>query len=126
LGDQEFNFIGVYLNGELDANKELYMQALPGYVSDMRIVKRLLKSLYGLKQAGRRWYDTLARALKSLGLTTSVADPGVLISCVSRQIFILVVHLDNCVLTSSSSDLISEYKQKLNSCYALTDLGPVH
>jgi hypothetical protein len=123
---ESFDFIGAYLNGELDANEELYMQAPPGYDSDPRVVKRLLKSLYGLKQAGRRWYDTLARALKSLGFTTSVADPGVFIARVSGQILILAVHVDDCVLTGSSSDLISEYKQKLNSCYALTDLGPVH
>jgi hypothetical protein len=123
---ESFDFIGVYLNGELDANEELYMQAPPGYDSDPRVVKRLLKSLYGLKQAGRRWYDTLARALKNLGFTTSVADPGVFIARVSGQILILAVHVDDCVLTGSSSNLISEYKQKLNSCYALTDLGPVH
>ena len=39
-------------NGELDANEQIFMQALPGFESDPRIVKRLLKSLYGLKQAG--------------------------------------------------------------------------
>jgi hypothetical protein len=123
---ESFDFVGTYLNGELDANEELYMQAPPGYDSDPRGVKRLLKSLYGLKQAGRRWYDTLARALKNLGFTISVADPGVFIARVSGQILILAVHVDDCVLTGGSSDLISEYKQKVNSCYALTNLGPVH
>jgi hypothetical protein len=123
---ESFDFIGAYLNGELDANEELYMQAPPGYDSDPRVVKSLLKSLYGLKQAGRRWYNTLVHALKNLGFTTSVADPGVFIARISGQILILAVHVDDCVLTGSSSDLISEYKQKLNSCYALTDLGPVH
>ena len=48
------------------------------------------------------------------------------IARVSGQILILAVLVDDCVLTGSSSDLISEYKQKLNSCYAPTDLGPVH
>ena len=123
---ESFDFIGAYLNEELDANEELYMQAPPGYDSDLHIIKHLLKSLYGLKQASRCWYDTLVRALKSLGFTTSVADPGVFITHVSGQILILAVHVDYCVLAGSSSDLISEYKQKLNSCYALTDLGPVH
>jgi hypothetical protein len=83
---ESFDFISAYLNGELDANKKLYMQAPPRYDSDPRIVKRLLKSLYSLKQAGRRWYDTLACALKNLGFTTSVADLGVSIARVSGQI----------------------------------------
>jgi hypothetical protein len=56
---KSFDFIGAYSNGELDANEELYMQAPPGYDSDLRVVKRLLKLLYGSKQAGRRWYNRL-------------------------------------------------------------------
>ena len=123
---ESFDFNGAYLNGELDAKEQIFMQAPPGYESDPRVVKRLLKSLYGLKQAGRRWYETLTRALKSLGFRASVADPGVFIARASGQILILAVHVDDCVLTGSSSDQIAQYKQKLNSCYALTDLGPVH
>jgi hypothetical protein len=123
---ESFDFNGAYLNGELDANEQVFMQALPGYKSDPHIVKRLLKSLYGLKQAGRRWYDTLFCALKSLGFRASVADPGVFIARVNRHILILAVHVDDCILTGSSSEQIAEYKLKLNSCYALTDLGPLH
>ena len=36
------------------------------------------------------------------------------------------MHVDDCVLTGSSSEQIAECKLKLNSCYMLTDLGPVH
>ncbi len=38
----------------------------------------------------------------------------------------LAVHVDDCIFTGSSKELIALYKQKLNGCYALTDLGPVH
>ena len=50
---ESFNFNGMYLNGELDANEEIYMQAPPRYKSDACTVKHLRKSLYSLKQAGR-------------------------------------------------------------------------
>jgi len=61
---KSFDFNGAYLNGELDEHEEIYMQFPPGYDTlKENMVKRLHKSLYGLKQAGRRWYDTLARAL---------------------------------------------------------------
>ena len=73
---ESFNFNGVYLNGELDANEEIYMQAPPGYKSNVHTVKHLRKSLYGLKQAGRQWYDTLVRTLTNLGFTTSVVIRG--------------------------------------------------
>ena len=123
---ESFDFNGAYLNGELDANEEIYMQAPPGYESDARTVKYLRKSLYGLKQAGRRWYDTLVRTLTNLGFSTSVADPGVFHVRVGEHMLVLAVHVDDCILTGSNNDLIAQYKAKLNACHALTDLGPVH
>ncbi len=53
-------------------------------------------------------------------------DPRVFYACIEEHILILVVHVDDCVLTGSSKDLIATYKQKLNACYMLTDLGPLH
>jgi len=49
---ESFDFNGAYLNGQLDANEEIYMYSPPGYDSNRSTVKRLRKSLYGLKQAG--------------------------------------------------------------------------
>jgi hypothetical protein len=51
---ESFDFNGTYLNGILDDNKEIYMQEPPGYELEHAgvSVKRLRKSLYGLKQAG--------------------------------------------------------------------------
>ena len=102
------------------------MQSPPGYDSDTRTMKRLKKSLYGLKQAGCKWYDTLVRALMSLDFHVTHADPGVFYAHIGKEVLILAVHVDDCILTGSSSELITLYKQKLNNCYALTDLGPVH
>ena len=50
-----------YLNGELTENEVIFMKQAPGYeeVGEDGVVKvlRLWKSLYGLKQAGRRCYQ---------------------------------------------------------------------
>ena len=49
---KSFDFNGAYLNGELDEDEEIYMQAPPRYEDQgEHSVKRLKKSLYGLKQA---------------------------------------------------------------------------
>ena len=51
---ESFDFDGAYLNGELNADEEIYMQAPPGYsFKESATVMQLRKSLYGLKQAGR-------------------------------------------------------------------------
>src|SRR5712671_202343 len=120
-----FNFIGAYLNSELDEDEEIYMQPPPGYEGQGEDVLRLRKSLYGLKQAGRKWYEALTCALIDLGFRITQADPGVFYLWMEIHIIILVIHVDDCVITSSSAQLMAEYKAKFNTCYTLTDMGPV-
>ena len=123
---ESFDFVGAYLNGELDDNEEIYMDSPPGYSNDADTVKRLLKALYGLKQAGRKWYIVLVRTLDGLDFKITYADPGVFFVHVGEHVLILAVHVDDCMFTGSSIKLIMLYKEKLNACYALTDLGPIH
>ena len=123
---ESFDFNGAYLNGELGEDEEIYMQPPPGYEGQGEdTVKRLRKSLYGLKQAGQKWYDALSRALADLGFRVTHADLGVFHKQVDGHTLILVVHVDDCIFTGSSPQLIAEYKQKFHARYALTDLGPV-
>jgi Reverse transcriptase (RNA-dependent DNA polymerase) len=121
-----FDFNGAYLNGELDEDEEIYMQEPPGYEEGEGNVKRLRKSLYGLKQAGRRWYDALSCALADIGFVVTQADPGVFRAETGSDVLILAVHVDDCAITGSSPELIEAYKKKLNERYSLTDLGPIH
>src|SRR6202522_3179690 len=56
-----------YLNGELTKDKIIYMKQAPGYAEKSAYgrvkVLRLWKSLYRLKQAGRRWYQKLVEIM---------------------------------------------------------------
>ena len=122
-----FDFNGTYPNGELEGDKEIYKQQPLGYeTGSPEKVMKLLKALYSLKQAGRRWYDILLHALKELGFTVSTADLGVFYACLGKELLILAMHVNDCAMTGSCMKLILEYKAKLNSHYPLTDLGPVH
>jgi hypothetical protein len=123
---KSFNFISTYLNGELDENKEIYMQSPLGYESEINTVKHLIKSLYGLKQARRKWYEVLVHVLANFNFQITVADLGVFCIHKNGHLLILAVHVDDCMLTSDSAKMITEFKEKLNNCYALTDLGPIH
>ena len=55
-----FDFHSAYLNGVLNDGETIYMEQPPYYeIADRACyVVKLQKSLYGLKQAGRKWYDT--------------------------------------------------------------------
>jgi hypothetical protein len=124
---ESFDFNGAYLNGELDEDEEIYMQPPPGYDFEYEgEVLKLEKSLYGLKQAGRRWYETLSRALIDLGFWISENDPGIFIKYIDEDILILVIYVDDCTLTGSSAELIDEYIDILDSIFSLTHLGPIY
>jgi Reverse transcriptase (RNA-dependent DNA polymerase) len=123
---ESFDFNSAYLNGKLGEDEEIYMQLPPRYEGQGEdMVKRLQKSLYGLKQAGRKWYDALTHALIDLGFCVTHADLGVFYKRTERHILILVVHVDDCIFTGSSPELIAKYKKKFDAHYKLTDLGPV-
>ena len=38
----------------------------------------------------------------------------------------LATHVDNCVITGTSKDLIADYKHRLDAVFSLTDLGGIH
>ena len=64
-----FDFHSAFLNGQLDSDEEFFMEQPQGYEESDRkwYVCKLFKSLYGLKQAGRKLYDTLCKVLADIG-----------------------------------------------------------
>ena len=124
---ESFAFNGAYLNDTLNKDKEIYMCPLLGYEINYRdIVLKLLKSIYGLNQAGCRWYEVLCHMLLDIEFNLSNYNPGIIYARVGDEVLILTVHMDNCILTRSSTELIKNCKALLNSHYPPTDLGPIH
>lgn len=76
----QINIKGAYLNGILTSNKVIFMKQLPSYAhpSSPDKVCRLQKTLYGLKQSGRRWYQRLVEIMaKKLGFIRCDVDQAV-------------------------------------------------
>ena len=71
-----------YLNGTIEEQYEVYMEQAPGFeiknpdAKGRRLVCRLKKGLYGLKQSGRLWYQKLASELEAIGFTQIKSDPA--------------------------------------------------
>jgi hypothetical protein len=120
-----FDFHSAFLNGELDADEEVYMELPAGYAeaNPETHCARLLKSIYGLKQAGRKWYDLVCRTFANLGFKKCEADPAVFFLHSGQHILVLAIHVDDCTMAGSSQGLIDDYKARIKSCYSLTDLG---
>nr|KYP49734.1 Retrovirus-related Pol polyprotein from transposon TNT 1-94 [Cajanus cajan] len=113
-----------FLNGTLA--EEIYMQIPPGYSTSNTktttpLVCKLNRSIYGLKQASRSWFNKFSNTLISHGFTQSKYDytlKG------SKATFIAVlVYVDDIVLASPSSNMINGAKNMLQRQFKLKDLG---
>ena len=87
----------------------------------------LVKGLYGLKQAGRGWYQERSRVLvKDLGFTHSAVDHSVFFRCLSNKHTIIVVATDDMAVTSKRAEDITRFKADIQRYWEITDNGPIH
>jgi hypothetical protein len=126
----QVNIKGAYLNGVLNGGEVLFMQHPPGY-KDLEAADRvlcLLKVLYGLKQAGHRWYQKLVSIFTSLGFCQCAVDQAVFykINISNKVLTIVTVHVDNCTITASNKALIEALIAGLREHVEVTDLGALH
>ncbi|CAL1371101.1 unnamed protein product [Linum trigynum] len=109
-----------YLNGELE--EEVYMKLPPGMEIPGKACK-LKKSLYGLKQAGRQWYARLTDALIRFGFNQSFSDYSLFTKKTGQGITIILVYVDDLILSGDDQDMIQEAKAFLSKEFKVRDLG---
>lgn len=122
LSIKQYDVASAFLNGNL--KEDIYMKPPPGY-EEGNFVLKLNKSLYGLKQAARVWYNTLSNALKSAGFTKSSNDPCLHIFRERNSTCYVISHVDDLLFVGSSLKLINSLASKLNQHFEVKDLGEV-
>ena len=94
-----------FLHGDLQ--EEIYMEQPPRYVQDnSSLVCLLKKSLYVLKQAPRAWYDKMDSFLLDIGFSRYHYDPNVYTKKVGNYLIVLVLYVDDIILTGSDPQLL--------------------
>lgn len=111
-----------FLHGDLE--EEIYMKLPQGYTcSDPNKVCRLKKSLYGLRQAPRCWYAKLETALTKFGFTHDDTNHS-LFSKVRGSICLhILIYVDDFVIACNDAKALQEFKNYLQSCFRMKDLG---
>ena len=108
-------------------HEEIYMEQPPSFIhNDSSLVCRLKKSLYGLKQAPRAWYAKMDSFLLATGFSRCHSDNIVYTKRVEGQLIILVLYVDDIILTSSDPKLINHVKSSLKKKFDMTYLGYLH
>ena len=101
------------------------MEQPPGFVTQeekMRVC-RLQKSSYSLKQSPRASFGKFSQAVEEFGMQKSKSDHSVFYGNSSSSIILLVVYVDDIVITGSNFKGISSLKSFLQSQFHTNDLG---
>ena len=71
------------------------------------------KILYGLKQSPRAWFDRFSKAMTSFGYQQSNADHTLFIKHHKGKITLLIVYVDNIVMTGDDKEEMARLKKLL-------------
>jgi hypothetical protein len=115
-----------------DLNKKIYIKLPKGYNNNNTLVCKLVKSIYGLKQALKVWYKVINAFFKRQRFAKSTYDLAVYIQ---RDLpgsedaglppLIVVIYIDNLVIIRPKITQIEQLKKALKQTFDITDLGEI-
>ena len=111
-----------FLHGE--PQEDVYMIIPPGVShSNPNQVCKLNKSLYGLKQASRKWYEKLTSLRLLNGYKQASSDHSLFLKTTSSSFTILLVYVDDVILAGNSLEEFTSIKKILHNTFQIKDLG---
>lgn len=76
-------------------------------------VRKLMKSLYGLKQASRQWNIKLTEALIEAGYKQSLYDYSLFTKQHGEKFVAVLIYVDDLLITENNEEFIRETKEVL-------------
>lgn len=95
----------------------------PNSTDNERLVYKLNKSLYGLKQSGRNWNLLLHNCLLENNFIQSSVDHCVYMKEVGSKMVFMLIWVDDVIIAASESEIMIETKQMLQERFRLKDQG---
>ncbi|CAI7879517.1 unnamed protein product [Closterium sp. NIES-53] len=82
------------------------------------------RPVYGLRQAPRKWHDTLRTTLAALGFAPSTAHPSLFLRThTSRPLFYVLVYVDDLAFATADTEALALVKAELQERHICNDLG---
>ncbi|KAK3892176.1 hypothetical protein Pcinc_003967 [Petrolisthes cinctipes] len=101
-----------YLNADIDC--DIYLEQPEGFVKTNekgdKLVCKLKKSLYGLKQSGRNWYNLLHGSLVEEGLVQSQSDHCVYHRIDEDSTVLILFWVDDIIIAASDAEVLNSIK----------------
>jgi hypothetical protein len=89
------------------------------------LICKMKKSLYGLKQSPRMWYQNFDTYMLGLGFARSREDQCVYFKLIGDHLIYLVLYVDD-VFIGNNKDIIKDVKTYSSSKFDMKDIGVVN
>ena len=105
--------------------EEIYMMQPKGFIAknQERMVCKLKRSIYGLKQASRLWNIRFDKAIKLFGFEQNLDEPCVYKRHRNKVVMLIVLYVDDILLIGNDVGVMSSIKVCLSSQFDMKDLG---
>lgn len=119
----QFDVKNAFLHGNLE--EEIYMDLPPGFEhkEKTKMVCRLKRSLYGLKQSPRAWFGRFSSAMKRYGFSQSNSDHTLFLKHRKNKVTALIIYVDDMIITGDDSEEILRLQRRLADEFEMKDLG---
>src|SRR5712671_6170731 len=124
---QHFDVKTAFLHGVLPETETMYMEQPDGFKAPGKDdwVMKLMKSIYGMKQASHIWNLTFNKAIESLSFKCLPCEWCVYLRHSHSGTVIFVIHVDDIISASTSPAENQRFKQQLQGLWEISDLSPV-
>jgi hypothetical protein len=120
-----------FLYGVLPDDIPVYTTIPHGYpvpaefkaIDPNRLVARVNKAVYGLKQSPRLWNECLDSTMLSYGFNKSPSDPCMYYRDRGGEEVYVAVFVDDLVIAGSSLEAVNEFKSEMKSRFNMKDIG---
>ena len=104
-----------FLNGDLD--EEIYMEQPEGFIvpGQEKKVCRLVKSLYGLKQALMQWHENFDSVMMTNGFKIIECEKCVYVKNTERGFVIICLYVDDILIMGRNNEIIKNTKEMFNN-----------
>ena len=121
---KSIDFVLAFPQAKLDV--PVYMELPFGFTPESGnrkgMVLKVVKNLYGLKNAPLNWFEMLQQSLRDRGFLPSAVDPCVFI----RNNCIILIYVDDCIIISKEEKVIDDFVTSMingKENFILTDDG---
>ncbi|GJW90409.1 ribonuclease H-like domain, reverse transcriptase, RNA-dependent DNA polymerase [Tanacetum coccineum] len=117
------NVKSAFLHGEL--KEEVYVTQPEGFTkkgNDGKVY-RLIKALYGLRQAPRAWNIKLDNTLKSLDFKKCALEQAIYTKASKDSLLLVGVYVDDLIITGTPKKEIDKFKAQMEEKFEMSDLG---